>query len=299
MVAISAPRIRTAQARGAGEKTIAPPRTAAESVVKRGSYHAIAAATPLASCPFFPVSGGRPRKLFTVGAFGATVDASGSGPVAFTGTGAIAFTATSAVSLVLTGTNAGNNRLAPTIGDVAAGTPTSLVKNGSGTWTLAGANTYSGATTINAGRLTIGTANAIAPANAVNLAGGTFDTGGLSDSAGPLTLATSSGIDFGAGTSTLAFADSHALTWSGTLLISNWSGDSVNGGGTDQLFFGNSAGGLTAAQLAGIQFAGFGPGATILPSGEVVPTAAPEPTGLALAALVGAALLRRRRRRID
>jgi len=61
--------------------------------------------------------------------------------------------------LTLTGSNTGNNTLAAVIAD-ASGLPVSLVKNGSGTWRLSGANTYTGATTVQAGRL-IGTTTSL------------------------------------------------------------------------------------------------------------------------------------------
>ena len=54
------------------------------------------------------------------------------------------------------GTESGSikaNTLAAVIGDAAVGQPTSLVKNGNNYWVLSGNNSYSGGTTINAGRL--------------------------------------------------------------------------------------------------------------------------------------------------
>jgi hypothetical protein len=80
----------------------------------------------------------------------------------------------------------------------------------------------------------------------------------------------------------IAFANSNSVlgnsaAWSGTLSIYNWSGTTVTGGGTDQLYFGNDATGLDATQLAMIQFysgtgtGAFTAGAVILPSGEIVP----------------------------
>ncbi len=64
------------------------------------------------------------------------------------------------------------------------------------------------------------------------------------------------------------------------LSILNWNG-STNGGGSDQLFFGTNANGLTASQLSQNQFvnpAGFAPGtypARILATGEIVPATRP------------------------
>ena len=211
-----------------------------------------------------------------------------------------------------------------TIQGVITGAATeSLVKAGSGKLTLTGANTFSGATTIHAGTLEAGAPGALGSTASVavntggtlllsgagdrindsaafTLSGGTFHTAGLSETVGALTLSASSIIDLGAGASVLRFADSSALTWTGTLSIWNWSGNPAIGGGTDQLFFGNGSGpGLTASQLMQVKFYSDA-GATILPYapgfsaftggfGEVVPV--PEPSsvvvGLALCGLAG------------
>jgi hypothetical protein len=138
----------------------------------------------------------------------------------------------------------------------------------------------------------------------MTLGGGTFNTGGLSEHGlnnnsagiGALTLQSSSVIDLANSASIIAFANSSGATWSGTLSIYNWSGTPLTGGGTDQLYFGNDATGLTLGQLADFQFysdAGLTPylaGAVILADGEVVPTAIPEPSTWIGAALALAAV---------
>ena len=120
------------------------------------------------------------NRFFTVGPTGAaTVDASG-GPVGTltlgTGGGAIAF-ANGAAPATLTLTGSGAGVLNAVVGD--SGTSpnvTSLVKTGTGTWTLAGANTYSGTTTVSSGRLNIAGVNAGAGPLNVN-AGALYITG--------------------------------------------------------------------------------------------------------------------------
>lgn len=93
-----------------------------------------------------------------------------------------------------------------------------------------------------------------------------------------ISQANNSSIIFPSSPASLYFANSGSVTWSNQALltIEHWNG-SLAGGGPHQLFFGNDSSGLTAQQLAQIQFhdpartLGTYP-ATILPNGEVVPT---------------------------
>jgi len=81
---------------------------------------------------------------------------------------------------------------------------------------------------------------------------------------------------------TVLFADSRAQNWEtgATLFIRNWNG-SLNGGGEQQVFFGDGSG-ITTQQLAQIRFVdvvGRLPGvfpATQAPNGEIVPVIGPE-----------------------
>ena len=85
-------------------------------------------------------------------------------------------------------------------------------------------------------------------------------------------------LDLMGGSTVLRFKDSRDASseWNGRLAIRNWSG-STNGGGTDQVFVGTTAQGLTSAQLQRISFynpEGLPPGtypARILATGEIVP----------------------------
>jgi autotransporter-associated beta strand protein/T5SS/PEP-CTERM-associated repeat protein len=194
----------------------------------------------------------------------------------------------------LTVSGAGNTTISGAIGGAGG-----LTKTGAGTATLAGNNTFTGPLRVNQGTLQLGASDRIANSANVELNGGTFHTGGFNETLGTMTLGASSIIDFGSGTSTLVFADSSALTWTGTLEIHNWSGDAY-GGGTDRLFFGNAATGLTADQLARIVWKNpFGMGdvtaSVIYANGEVVPV--PEPgTIAAVLGLIGFVGWRERRR---
>ncbi len=113
-------------------------------------------------------------RLFTLGDNGGGLDASGIGAINFSNSGSVAYQinstggpTNSSPTLTLSGSNSGGNILAASIGNNGLGT-TSLVKNGTGNWTLAGVNSYSGTTTVNAGNLVIATTQTINGAVVVN-----------------------------------------------------------------------------------------------------------------------------------
>jgi len=211
-----------------------------------------------------------------------------------------------------------------------------VVMSGSGTLSFTDKNTYSGTTTINSGTLNAtagsalgstssitvnsggtllhsgssGVTDRINDAATMTLNGGTFNTGGLSEGTtgsagvGALTLQNNSIIDLGSGASILHFAASNAATWTASkiLEIDNWSGNPGIGGGTDQLLFGTTSSGLTAGQIAEIQFlnpSGFSAGtygAAILANGEIVPI--PESSTWVAGALAFIGLFATQRRRL-
>jgi autotransporter-associated beta strand protein len=84
-----------------------------------------------------------------------------------------------------------------------------VVKNGSGTWSLSGANTYTGATTVNAGLLKVNNATALTTTSALTVAGtGAVDLNGISFAVANMgagaTTASLTDNSAGAGTTTLA-----------------------------------------------------------------------------------------------
>lgn len=132
-------------------------------------------------------SGSSTDRLFTIATGTSTLDSSGTGAVNFTNPGSIAFTATSARTLVFAGTNTGNNTFNPVLGNPSNGA-LSVTKSGAGTWILTGNNTFTGATTINAGILNAGANGA--------LGSGTTGTSGITvNSGGSLVLSNASASD--------------------------------------------------------------------------------------------------------
>ncbi|MGI9178563.1 MAG: beta strand repeat-containing protein [Pirellulales bacterium] len=87
----------------------------------------------------------------------ATINANGSGGISFTNAAFnIADTGTAARTLTLGGTSAVTNSILGTIIDNTSQGTVGITKTGAGSWLLAGANTYSGTTSITAGSLLLG-----------------------------------------------------------------------------------------------------------------------------------------------
>lgn len=118
-------------------------------------------------------------------------------------------------TLTLAGTSLAND-VTGAITNQSPTTPTgtgavNLVKNGSGSWSLSGANTYTGTTTVNAGILKANSATALGTTSTLTVAGtGTLDLNGFNLSvpimAAGATTATVTDTSAGAGTSTLAIS---------------------------------------------------------------------------------------------
>ena len=122
------------------------------------------------------------------------------------GTGAVAINATRTITV-----DAGNL----IVGGAISGTGFGLTKNGTGTLTLAGANTYSSATTVNAGTLALGASNVIANSSDVAVASGAvLELGGFNDTIGKLTGG--GAVNLGSGTLTTTYG-SGSGTFSGVL----------------------------------------------------------------------------------
>ena len=114
-----------------------------------------------------------------------------------------------------TGTlTAGGDNTATIYSGIMSGTG-GLTKQGTGAFTLSGNNTYSGATNINAGTLTLGAANRIANASAVTVAGGaTFDLNNFAETIG--SLAGAGNVTLGTGIVTTG-GNNTSTTYSGVM----------------------------------------------------------------------------------
>ncbi|RYD34167.1 MAG: hypothetical protein EOP87_09710 [Verrucomicrobiaceae bacterium] len=247
---------------------------------------------------------------------GAVLSQSGTGLLKFTS--ALTATGLGNKTLALQGSTSGTGEIAGAIVN-STGFATSVSKSGTGTWTLSGANTYSGSTTVTGGVMVVsgginsttslsvtggtfrlGASDVVADAATVTLGtGGILQTNNFSDILGVLAVSGNATVNL-TGTSVLQFANSSVPSWSGMLTISGWSGLAA-GDGAERLVFGSDASGLTPDQLSRITFnnpEGFAAGnygAAILASGEVVPLI-PEPSAVLLALTSTCGLFLRRRR---
>jgi len=116
---------------------------------------------------------------------GAIIDQSGTSLLKFTSD----MTATGAgiKTLTLQGSTAGTGEIAAAIVDNSGTNKTSVTKTGTGTWTLSGANTYTGLTTVNDGTLLINSPGSLAGAVKVDggkLGGDGFISGTVTVNAG-------------------------------------------------------------------------------------------------------------------
>ena len=183
-------------------------------------------------------------------------------------TGTIAITGTpvsSALGITLGGTAGGS------ISTVVAGART-LTKIGSGTWTLSGANTYTGATAVNAGTLQAGvTTLAFGTNSAVtlaNTAGVVLDLNGFNNTIGSLTGGGTTGGNITLGTATLTIGSNNTSPAAYAGVISGTGGLTKNGTGTLILAGDNSYSGTTTISVGTIKLGAAG-GAINAPLGTV------------------------------
>ncbi|MBX3740366.1 MAG: autotransporter-associated beta strand repeat-containing protein [Akkermansiaceae bacterium] len=258
----------------------------------------------------------RPFILRSTSSGGGIIDQSGGGELKLTGTITSA-SSTEAKTLTLQGSTSGTGELGGVISDGGA-SATSVEKNGTGTWTLSGASTYTGATTARGGHLiitgklnsttrltvdhatvTLGAADAVNHSATVILAeGAVLQAGNFTNTFAALTVSGNAVLAMSGTNGIITFGESISADWTGgALSITGWNG-LESGGGTERVIFENA--GLTAGQLAQITFVnpeGFAPGTygAAFIGNEIVPLI-PEPSVLLTGAMGTLALAMRRRR---
>ena len=148
---------------------------------------------------------------------GATIESSGSGTLTIDNTIALAYGTTGQTRLItLGGTNAGANTFSKVIANNGSGA-TSLTKAGAGQWVLGGANTYTGATNVSGGKLTIAASGTINNTSGVSISAGEFNYNASTALSQPVSFSGTGGTLSGSGTITPAVN----VTTGNTLAIGN------------------------------------------------------------------------------
>ena len=170
------------------------------------------------------------------------------------GTNSASFGTSSPRTLTLTGSNTGANTIAGILQNSTALPTTgtlSLTKSGAGTWVLGGANTYTGATSINAGTLALSGVGTLGTGSALTLGGGNLDLGTTSQTVGAVSVTAPAGsgdtISNGSltGTSYAASNTTGNAIISANLLVNGAAGFAKTGAGTVTLSGANTYTGLT------------------------------------------------------
>ncbi len=230
---------------GAGASALGAPTTTARGTIGFGSL------TANPTLRYIGTGDTSDRVIDLRGTTGtSTLEQSGTGLLKFTSN--MTATGAGAKTFVLAGSTAGTGEIAGAIVNNSTSNTTSVTKNGTGKWTLSGANTYTGTTTINGGTLALGANNVLPNSSALTMSGGILDAATFTDTAGTLAVTGSASINLGANAS-LTFADSSAVAWPGTLNITGTFSSS-------SLRFGTSGSGLTQAQMDKITVNGAGLG---------------------------------------
>ena len=213
---------------------------------------------------------------------GGVIDQSGTGALVFSS----ALTATGAGSKTLTlqGSTAGTGQLSGSVVDNSVTNKTSLLKRGTGKWTLFSPNTHSGGTTLAEGTLVLGNANALGSGTFTINEGATLDaSGAMSLPAlgkvwnGSFTFRGSSALDLTAGSVALT-ANSTVTVSAGSLTVANISGGYAlgkDGAGTLVLAGTNTYTGVT----------------TLLAGTLIVNGSSAFPAGASLSAATGSTIL--------
>jgi fibronectin-binding autotransporter adhesin len=179
---------------------------------------------------------------------------SGGAVIEHAGTGNLTFTANSTATglgnktLTLMGSTSGVGQFQGQIVN-SAGNTTSLTKDGTGRWVITGANTYTGATTINAGVLEASDGVGLTTASILQLRGGVLQTSGTITR----TLGLSSGnVNWQSGSGGFAAKGGNLiLNLNGGTGSLTWGSTSTQIGGSELIFGSSTADSLVDLQNAG------------------------------------------------
>jgi autotransporter-associated beta strand protein len=151
-----------------------------------------------------------------------------------------------AINLGVNSISVGSNNESNTYSGILSGTG-GVIKSGSGTWTLSGNNTYTGATTISTGTLTVSGGSAIANTSAVSVASGAVFNLAASEAVG--SIAGAGSVMLNSNTLT-AGADNTSKTFSGLMIGTG--GFTKSGSGTLTLSGNNTYTGATTISMGTI-----------------------------------------------
>jgi fibronectin-binding autotransporter adhesin len=199
-----------------------------------------------------------------------------------------------------------------TTGVISDGVATlGLSKNGAGTVTLSGPNTYTGGTTINGGTLAVGVNNALPTGTAIAITSGTLDMGSFTSTATSLDISNTATLKFNMGsvaagnsTALLALSGAFTETADGGSYVIDFGNSTFGSVGTYKLLSFSSVAGTFAANDFSVSNLASGVVGSLSLTGTNLSfivtsiSAVPEPsTYAALAGLVvlGLATMRRRK----
>lgn len=217
---------------------------------------------------------------------GGVLDSSGTGALIITG--GVTPTGAGAKTLTLSGTNTNFNTIQGAISNYSTASKTAVIKSGTGTWVLGGANTYTGGTTVSAGVLVASNSSAFGTGKVTVASGATVSLYGSSIG----TVSTGSAFTISSGGTielTLAIdGTSDVLSGSGLLTLTGGTislNGTINYNDTYDLFDGFSS--LTGYDTVSITGFSSAYTASLSSDGILSFTSVPEPTSVALLILGG------------